>query len=370
MRLTKVIGLILVLLGALSFAQVGQASHLSCGDVLTSNTKLDSDLTCPSGSGLIIGASGITVKFNGHTITGDPSVGGSHGINNTGFNNVTIKGGSIVGFEQGIRGIGVSGFTIKNMIFSGQTSSHAIDILDSDSVVVKNSSFTLPTSFIGPEAIRLESVAKVTVKNVDIEGGFVGVNFACGLCNDTELPTNGVVKNNVIRETFTGVLIANSTDATIKNNTIFDSVSVVCPAPFCGSSPLTIPARGIHISFQDNTGTLIKSNKVFDNDGIGIRASGEGRTDDLVLKKNFVHDNTGSGIELKNVDESKIMKNLIEDNGSDGLAILSTSTDNLIKKNTASGNIGFDMLHDGTSTPNTWKKNTCTTSSGAEVDCP
>jgi hypothetical protein len=46
------------------------ASHVSCGDTITADTTLDSDLVdCPS-NGIVIGADDITLDLNGHTIDG------------------------------------------------------------------------------------------------------------------------------------------------------------------------------------------------------------------------------------------------------------------------------------------------------------
>ena len=42
------------------------ASHVSCGDTITSDTTLDTDLVdCPS-NGIVIGADGITLDLDGH----------------------------------------------------------------------------------------------------------------------------------------------------------------------------------------------------------------------------------------------------------------------------------------------------------------
>ena len=47
------------------------ASHVSCGDTITTDTTLDSDLVnCPN-NGIVIGADNITLDLNGHTIDGD-----------------------------------------------------------------------------------------------------------------------------------------------------------------------------------------------------------------------------------------------------------------------------------------------------------
>ena len=44
---------------------------MNCGDEITADTTLDSDLIdCPN-NGIVIGADGVTLDLNGHTIDGD-----------------------------------------------------------------------------------------------------------------------------------------------------------------------------------------------------------------------------------------------------------------------------------------------------------
>jgi large repetitive protein len=54
---------------AAAFTAAGQAlaTPVSCGEVITSDTRLESDLTCP-GKGIVIGADGITLDLNGHEV--------------------------------------------------------------------------------------------------------------------------------------------------------------------------------------------------------------------------------------------------------------------------------------------------------------
>jgi parallel beta-helix repeat protein len=101
--------------GALAFCASPAFAHggpttVHCGQTLTHSVKLANDLTdCPS-NGLIIGADGITVDLNGHTIDGtvtqtscdfpaDPRAG----INNLdGHDRLTIADGSIRQFDMGL----------------------------------------------------------------------------------------------------------------------------------------------------------------------------------------------------------------------------------------------------------------------------
>jgi parallel beta-helix repeat protein len=85
------------------------ASHVSCGDMITADTTLDSDLVdCPS-NGILIGADGITLDLNGHTISGDgeqfepcPEGPCDIGVLIEGHDAVTIEGGSVRDFGLGV----------------------------------------------------------------------------------------------------------------------------------------------------------------------------------------------------------------------------------------------------------------------------
>jgi len=86
------------------------ASHVHCGDTITTDTTLDSDLLyCPN-NGIVIGADNVTLDLNGHTISGDDEpyepcpedAPCDIGILNDGHDAVTIKGGTVRDFGLGI----------------------------------------------------------------------------------------------------------------------------------------------------------------------------------------------------------------------------------------------------------------------------
>ena len=93
------------------------ANHVECGDVITQDTKLDSDLIDCPGDGLEIGADNVTLDLNGHTVDGDgdarPGLGCDTGIRNGGFDNcsrqdaghggVTIRNGTVREFAHGVQ---------------------------------------------------------------------------------------------------------------------------------------------------------------------------------------------------------------------------------------------------------------------------
>ncbi len=85
------------------------ADHVSCGDTITVDTTLDSDLIdCPN-HGIVIGADDITIDLNGHQVSGDgepfePCPAGEFcdvGLLNDGHDGVTVRDGSVREFAFG-----------------------------------------------------------------------------------------------------------------------------------------------------------------------------------------------------------------------------------------------------------------------------
>jgi parallel beta-helix repeat protein len=108
------------------------ASHVSCGDTITADTTLDSDLVnCPN-NGIVIGADDITLDLNGHRVDGDGTVFAGCpegefcdvGLLNDGHNGVTVKHGSVRQFAVGVsvgraRHNRVLGISSKRNLFFG-----------------------------------------------------------------------------------------------------------------------------------------------------------------------------------------------------------------------------------------------------------
>ena len=252
-----------------------------------------------------------------------------------GVSGVTIRGLEITDYgERGVFGAGtiaspLSDITLLNLfVHDGEglgVHHHAIDIRNASDVGIKRVKVVVGPSTIFGEAIRLQSVDDVKVLRADVDSGFVGVNFACDLCDGTEPPTNGKVVNSSFDGTFIGVLIANSTDAKIVNN----EIGLVTPGVLGFGF---IPPRGIRVDFLPNSGTKFINNKI-SSYAFGILA------DDL--SGSNIHGNTATG------------------NSVDGIRLRGGSAGNNVTGNTATGNTVFD-LSDATcpAVENKWKGNT------------
>lgn len=102
-----------VVVGLTTLLVPGVTASDLCGATIIANLKLDHDLTCV-GNGLTVGADGITLNLNGHTIMGP---GSGVGIIVTNTTNVSIKGGTIQNFAVAVRMMNATDIEIKGNVF-------------------------------------------------------------------------------------------------------------------------------------------------------------------------------------------------------------------------------------------------------------
>jgi parallel beta-helix repeat protein len=130
-----------IVAGALAMLAFGagaaSASHVHCGDTITQDTTLDSDLTCAAGRfsfgpALEIGTDNITLDLNGHIIDSTAITAVS-----TGHSGVTIEGGTVKHSYSGID-LGGSQNRVRGMVL---TANGAGLIGGGDSRIERNSVF-------------------------------------------------------------------------------------------------------------------------------------------------------------------------------------------------------------------------------------
>ncbi len=191
--------------------------------------------------------------------------------------------------------------------------------------------------------------------NVDVDGGWVGVNFA--LSTEAELgpPTSGVVRGSTFANNFLfGVFMANSTDATIVGNEITG-------AGFAG----------IYVGYTSGgvTGITVKGNDV--SGSVGVAKWGGAGGHGIVLNNvheslvlgNEVSDSGEDGIALYGgASDNWVQGNEVSDSGRYGISVRVDASDNLIRGNTVSGSGSYDLHWDGSGTGNSWKGNNYGTS--------
>ena len=190
-------------------APVTRAAAVTCGATIVQDLTLDQDLTCTAG-GLIVGADGIKINMQGHTITG---AGVGAGISVVGRTDVTIFGGTIQSFFTGVLINNSSAVVVKNTVLANH--------VDGVDVQAGSSGITIKANeFVGN-----------TTRGIMLRSG----------TTDLEIKDNSFTGNRV------GILLFGPTNATVKDNAISASV-----------------LAGIRVNFPA-TGNLLLANTISSN---------------------------------------------------------------------------------------------------------
>jgi parallel beta-helix repeat protein len=303
---------------------VAAAAPVSCGEVITTNTKLQADLVDCPGDGVVIGSDNITLDLGGHTIDGLGSAApfGSDGIDNTGgYDNVVIKNGTVTEFQQGVALVGTTGNLARNLIVSGNLG----DAFFVDGFALLDSS---GNQLVGNRAsgngggIHLRgSNGNVIRANSATANGGVGIALTFSsqnnTVNDNALTGNGgqgifllegangntVARNVVAANTLSGVLIANSSTNGVVANRIAqnggDGLGVVSDFPL-GSGGNVLARNDLTANSADGivvdagtTDTVVLANAADGNadDGIDVRSAA------TTITRNTANGNVDLGIE-------------------------------------------------------------------------
>jgi parallel beta-helix repeat protein len=148
-------------------ADAAQPVTVHCGQVITEDTKLANDLIdCPE-HGLVIGADDVSLDLNGHTIDGDAidpdtcrvELDCHDGVHNAaGHDAVTITGGSVRDFTTGVLVVGASDNHIRALTAS-DSSAHGVYVgRTTDSTIARNSVFD---NFSGVVVVESRDIAVV-----------------------------------------------------------------------------------------------------------------------------------------------------------------------------------------------------------------
>jgi parallel beta-helix repeat protein len=186
------------------------ATHVKCGDVITQDTTLDSDLLdCPS-DGIVIGAANITLDLNGHTVDGD-GVGVDQGLDNAaGHDAVTLKGpGRVQAFTVGVELTNASHNLVSqlelsdNRFFGMSLSGHTA----TDNLVDQNTVFRNYYSGISVDdeyGLNIDAGRNRLRRNTVFQNQFYGVLLS------GEGDGNRIERNLITNNEWAGILLSDS----------------------------------------------------------------------------------------------------------------------------------------------------------------
>jgi parallel beta-helix repeat protein len=219
------------------------AANDLCGTTVTGDLKLDHDLVC-AGDGLIVGADGIKIDLNGHTVAGS---GAGLGINVTGRTDVEIVGGTLTNFAVAIRINSSTDIEIERVAFVGNPEG-----------------MDLQAGSVG-NTIRANLFRDSSIRGIMLRGG----------ANDNDIKFNGFNGNRLGIQVFAGAnntisnnVIAGSTVAGVRvavlatGNTIKDNLIVSSHAP----EGQLVPAAALEFIAPGSAGNVFLRNWLLRND--------------------------------------------------------------------------------------------------------
>ena len=229
--LAAALALIVVGLLTLSGAEAADKQP-SCGDTITVDTTLDSDLLdCPN-NGIVIGADDVTLDLNGHTISGDGEAFEQcprrefcdFGVLNVGHDGVSVKKGSVRDFFNagvligGVRDNRVIDVSSKGNGFFGFVVSESSRSLIRDSSGSRNPA---------PDGDGLGIFASHDIRVVDNSfkhNAQPGIHVAFG-SNDN------VIEGNLISDSGPGISIEEADRNRVRRNRFVGNSAGVIVAP-------------------------------------------------------------------------------------------------------------------------------------------
>jgi parallel beta-helix repeat protein len=281
------------------------AAHVRCGDTITADTTLDSDLVdCPN-NGIVIGADDITLDLNGHTVDGDGELVEpcpenefcDTGVANDGHDGVTVMHGSVGQFAVGVFVVNARHDRVLD-ISASQNRFFGIGLSDSARSTIRDSS-----AFRNGLDTHIEGISMFGSDH------------------------NRILHNSAGQNGDVGLFMARSDRNQIRENRMRGNRE-----------------GGIGV---EGDGNVISRNRVFRGGG-GILISiftDHGRAVGNVVRRNHVQGAGASGISVDpGPKRTLISRNHVRGAGADGINVLSRSTKLTRNRAVRNGDLGIDAV--------------------------
>jgi parallel beta-helix repeat protein len=303
------------------------ASHVNCGDIVTRDTTLDSDLVNCPGNGIVIGADDVTLDLNGHTIDGDGVLGCDEfyacdfGVDNTaGHDGVTIENGSIREFASAVFVLEASDNRLRRLSASHNVLGGML-LVASPGVRIEHNSISANGLTTDQAGLIVFDSSEIRIeRNSVVENGDIGM-FLVGI-GDSRVESNAVSGNPE-----TGVGLDGNGNEVSRNRVVRNG-------------------EGITVGGDENTITrnhVADSRAGVEGGGLGIFvAAGH----DNLVERNFVLGASRSGIQVSLLPEeleggppavdTVVRRNHLQGNG-DGVLVQTTALGTVLEGNHALG---------------------------------
>jgi parallel beta-helix repeat protein len=320
--------------GSDAVAASDHPDDVQCGVTITADTELHSDLVNCPGNGIAIGADGIELDLNGHTIDGDGVLGCDefyacdYGVDNTaGHEGVTIENGTIREFATAVFALEANDNRLRSLSTSHNVLGGMLLIASPGARIEDNSISDNGLATDQAGLIVFDSGEVRIDQNSVRDNGDIGM-FLIGLGDSR------IEKNSVSGNPEAGMILDGAGNEVSRNR-------------------WSRNGDGIVVSGDGNT---VAGNHVSDaigcEDGCGFGISLEGGQGN-VISNNVVTRAREADIRVADFEDeggpaaigNVVRRNLILDAGVDGVLVESTATDTLVERNLAigAGDDGIDV---------------------------
>lgn len=350
--LGAVLALTVVAAIALSRADAA-AKQLSCGETITTDTTLDSDLLdCPN-NGIVIGADGVTLDLNGHLVDGDGTEFAGcdpnaevcdSGIVDDGHDGVTVKHGRVREFGVGVLfGTSTAGKVRDNRLLDISSSKNLFFgavVASSAQSEVRNGSFSHNAP---PEG---HGIGLFGSDHIKIAGNSIKDNTGI-VASDS---TDNLIKRNVFSRTHEGILMEGGEGFQVVRNRFARSRAGIILGPgsenVIAHNRISRAKEGIRI--EKGHDNLVADNVVVDAGRAGIRLGIQlgqrllGGADN-VLRENVVKGSGVDGFAIgKKGNRTLLKRNVGKGSGDDGFDVQSRSTKLTKNRAMSNGDLGIE----------------------------
>jgi len=321
-----------------------KAAHVSCGDTITNDTTLDSNLlNCPT-NGIVIGVNDITLDCQGHIISGS---GGGSGILAVSRQNITIKNCVVQNFFEGIKFSSTTQSQLVNNIAQNNQGDGFILSLSSNNNLTSNTANN--NNFGFHLSSSSNNILASNIANANNGEGF----FLVSSSNNTltfNAANNGIIGNGFsLSSSSNNILISNTA-----NGNKFAGFFLVSSS----NNNLTSNVANINrfgFRFESASNNMLTSNAAASNSDHGFFLSGGSSN---ILTFNFASNND-FGIFLAVSSNNNLTSNTANNNNQ-GFR-LEGASNNILISNTANKNLlGFFLRpssNNNTLTSNTANNN-------------
>jgi hypothetical protein len=244
---------VVLFLGCSVLASATQASveQVTCGQVITADTTLSSDVGPCEGDGIVIGSDNVTLNLAGHSILGTSSASPQIGVVLQRINGARVRNGSVTGFDTGVLVSAGSANSVDNLVINVNRCAGIALMLGTTGNIVRankiraNVCAGVRIAGAGSTSVQGNRITRNTGPGVEIASG--SLNFSTG--------SNSVTKN----------FIADNGSDGVSLTSITSSQTVV------GNWVLRNGGNGIHIGAYSTRNT-VRSNIIRANalDGVVI----------------------------------------------------------------------------------------------------